>query len=161
MGSNQLNIVLAERKDIPLIFKFIKELAEYEKLLNEVKATEEILAQNLFGEQKVAEVVIAYLDNEAIGFALYFYNFSTFLGKAGIYLEDLYVKPEFRGKGYGKSLLKHLAKLAKEKKCGRLEWWVLDWNKASINFYKNIGAEPMNDWTVYRLTGDALKKLAE
>lgn len=161
MGSDQLNIVLAERKDIPLILKFIKELAEYEKLLNEVKATEEILAQNLFGEQKVAEVVIAYLDNEAIGFALYFYNFSTFLGKAGIYLEDLYVKPEFRGKGYGKSLLKHLAKLAKEKKCGRLEWWVLNWNKTSINFYKNIGSEPMNDWTVYRLTGDALKKLAE
>lgn len=161
MASNQLNIVIAERKDIPLILKFIKELAEYEKLLDEVSATEEILEINLFGEHKVAEVVIGYIENKPIGFALYFYNFSTFLAKPGIYLEDLYIKPKFRGKGHGKAFLKYLAGIAKEKNCGRLEWWVLDCNKPSINFYKKLGAEAMNDWTVFRLSGEALKKLAE
>ncbi len=161
MADGTFRIVAAKRKDISLILTFIKELAEYEKLLGEVFATEEILEKNLFGEHKVAEVVIGYEGQEAVGFALYFYNFSTFLGKSGIYLEDLYIKPQFRGKGYGKSFLKYLAKLAREKNCGRLEWWVLDWNKPSIDFYKKLGAEPMKDWTVFRLTGDSLEKLAE
>jgi len=161
MATENFKITPAEKKDIPLILTFIRELAKYEKLLDEVSATEEILEETLFGDHKVAEVVIGYLNEEPIGFALYFYNFSTFLGKPGIYLEDLFVKSEFRGAGYGKSFLKYLARLAKEKNCGRLEWWVLDWNKPSINFYKKIGAEPMNDWTVFRLSGEALKKLSE
>jgi len=161
MTAENFRIIPAEKKDVPLILTFIKELAKYEKLLDKVSATEAILQETLFGDHKVAEVVIGYVNEEPIGFALYFYNFSTFVGKTGIYLEDLYVKPQFRGAGYGKSFLKYLARLAKEKNCGRLEWWVLDWNKPSINFYKKIGAEPMNDWTVFRLSGEALKKLSE
>lgn len=150
----------AERKDVPLILYFIKELADYEKMLDEVVATEEILEQWLFDKNK-AEVIFSMEDGTETGFALFFHNFSTFLGRSGVYLEDLYVKPEYRGKGYGKGLLKKLAEIAMERGCGRLEWWCLDWNKPSIDFYLSLGAQPMEDWTVYRIAGDTLKQLAE
>ena len=150
----------AERKDTGLILRFIKELADYEKMLDEVIADEETLEKWIFDKQK-AEVIFALEDGIEVGFALFFHNFSTFLGRAGIYLEDLYVKPECRGKGYGKAILKKLAAIAVERGCGRLEWWCLDWNKPSIDFYLSLGAEPMSDWTVYRIAGDTLKKLAE
>lgn len=146
--------------DVPLIFSFIKKLAEYEKLLHAVTATEDGLREVLFGERRYAQTVIAYYKNQPVGFALFFHNFSTFLGKPGIYLEDLFVDPEYRGKGFGKALLAHLAKLARERDCGRLEWAVLNWNKPSIDFYESLGAKPMNEWTVYRLTGEALEQLA-
>jgi GNAT superfamily N-acetyltransferase len=157
---NELKIRNAVKSDVPLILYFIKELAEYEKLLHEVTATVELLEQNLFGEKSVAEVVIASFKNKDVGFALYFHNFSTFVGKSGIYLEDLYVSPEYRGKGFGKSLLKYLANLAIERDCGRLEWWVLDWNESAIKFYKSLGAKPMDEWTVFRVAGKELIKLA-
>lgn len=150
----------AERKDIPKILYFIKELANYEKMLDQVIADEKTLEEWIFDKQK-AEVIFAVVKNDEVGFALFFHNFSTFLGRAGIYLEDLYVKPEHRKKGYGKGLLKQLAKIAVERGCGRLEWWCLDWNKPSIDFYLSLGAEPMKDWTVYRLTGDTLKNMAK
>ena len=150
----------AERKDTALILQFIKELANYEKRLDEVVADEATLEMWIFDKQK-AEVIFALEDGKEIGFALFFHNFSTFLGRAGIYLEDLYVRPECRGKGYGKAILKKLAQIAVERSCGRLEWWCLDWNKPSIDFYVSLGAEPMSDWTVYRITGDTLTKLAE
>lgn len=149
----------ADEKDNKLILDFIKELADYEKLLNEVVATEEILFDSLF-VRKAAEVIIAEFNNEPVGFALFFHNFSTFLGRPGIYLEDLYIRPEMRGKGFGKTLLAYLAKLAIERNCGRFEWWCIDWNEPSINFYKNIGAVPMDEWTVYRVHNEALIKLA-
>lgn len=155
----ELNIRFAEEKDVKLILDFIKELADYEKLLHEVVATEEILKETLF-DKKAAEVVIAEHEGEPIGFALFFHNFSTFLGRPGLYLEDLYIRPEMRGKGYGKTLLAFLAKLAIERKCGRFEWWCIDWNEPSINFYKSIGAEPMDEWTVYRVHNEALTNLA-
>lgn len=154
-----VSIRLAEREDVGLVLRFIKELADYEKLLSEVVATEEILMETIF-ERRAAEVVIAELDGEPVGFALFFHNFSTFLGRPGLYLEDLYVRPEIRGKGIGKLLLSYLAKLALDRGCGRFEWWCLDWNTPSIDFYKSIGAIPMDEWTVYRVTGDALTKLA-
>lgn len=150
----------AQREDTPLILQFIKDLAEYEKMADEVVADEETLEKWIFDENK-AEVIFALEDGKEIGFALFFYNFSTFLGRAGIYLEDLYVKPDYRGKGYGKALLKKLASIGVERGCGRLEWWCLDRNKPSIDFYLSLGAEPMSDWTVYRIAGDTLKKLAE
>ena len=150
----------AEEDDVSMILYFIKELAKYEKMLDEVVATEEILKEWLF-EKKKAEVIFALEDGEAVGFALFFHNFSTFLGRSGIYLEDLYVKPEYRGKGYGKAILKKLASIAVERGCGRLEWWCLDWNKPSIDFYRSLGAEPMDDWTVYRIAGETLTNLAE
>lgn len=150
----------AERKDTPLILQFIKELADYEKMLDEVVADEAILEEWIFDKQK-AEVIFAMENGKEIGFALFFYNFSTFLGRAGIYLEDLYVQPGYRGKGYGKAILKKLASIAVERGCGRLEWWCLDWNKPSINFYMSLGAEPMSDWTVYRVAGDTLLELAK
>lgn len=153
------NIRFAEERDVPLILKFIKELADYEKLLHEVVATEEILMDSLFN-RKVAEVVIGEYNNEPVTFALFFHNFSTFLGRPGIYLEDLYVKPEMRGKGIGKIMLSFLAKLAIERNCGRLEWWCLDWNKSSIEFYKQMGAVPMDEWTTFRVHDDALTELA-
>lgn len=149
----------AKRDDISLILQFIKELAAYEKMTNEVVADEKTLEEWIFDKQK-AEVIFAVVDDEEIGFALFFHNFSTFLGRAGIYLEDLFVKPEYRGKGYGKAILKKLASVAVERGCGRLEWWCLDWNKPSIDFYLSLGAEPMSEWTVYRLTGDTLSDLA-
>lgn len=156
----QLTFRYAEEKDTAVILKFIRELADYEKMLDEVVATEDILREWIF-EKKKAEVIFALEDEEKIGFALFFHNFSTFLGRAGIYLEDLYVKPEKRGKGYGSALLKKLAQTAVERGCGRLEWWCLDWNRPSIDFYLSLGAEPMKDWTVYRIAGDTLRGLAE
>ena len=150
----------AEEKDLPLILSFIKELAEYEKMLDEVVATEELLKEWVFEKHK-AEVIFAMEGEEEAGFALFFHNFSTFLGRAGIYLEDLFVRPRYRGKGYGKALLKKLARIAKERGCGRLEWWCLDWNKPSIDFYLSLGAEAMEEWTVYRITGETLEKMAE
>ena len=151
---------LAKEEDLSLILRFIKELADYEKLLHEVVATEEILRESLF-ERRAAEVVIAEYHGEPVGFALFFHNFSTFLGRPGLYLEDLYVRPEMRGKGIGKLLLSYLAKLALDRGCGRFEWWCLDWNKSSIDFYKSIGAIPMDEWTVYRVCDKALEDLAE
>src|SRR4028119_245318 len=143
----------ASGEDVPLILSFIRELAEYENLYHEVVATEETLRANLFGERQFAEVLIAEHDGPPAGFALFFHNFSTFLGRPGIYLEDLYVKPELRGAGIGKKLLIHLARLATDRGCGRLEWWVLDWNAPTIGFYEKLGAVAMDDWTVYRLGG--------
>lgn len=158
--SAELKFRFAERKDLALILKFIRELADYEKMLNEVVADETVLEEWIFEKEK-AEVMFACIDGKEIGFALFFHNFSTFLGRAGLYLEDLYVSPEYRGKGYGKAILKKLAAIAVERKCGRLEWWCLDWNKPSIDFYLSLGAEPMSDWTIYRITGDTLKELAK
>ncbi|MGE5431793.1 MAG: N-acetyltransferase family protein [Syntrophomonadaceae bacterium] len=157
----ELVIKKACKTDTPLIFSFIRQLAEYERMSDEVVATEELLSEVLFGSNPAAEVVLAYYGEEPAGFALYFFNFSTFVGRPGLYLEDLFVKPEMRGKGIGKALLIHLAKIAIEKKCGRFEWSVLDWNEPAINFYKSLGARPMNEWTVFRVDGEKLKNLAE
>ncbi len=153
-----MNYRFATREDVPLILYFIKELAAYEEMLDEVVADEETLEEWLFDKQK-AEVIFALDQDQEAGFALFFHNFSTFLGRSGIYLEDLYVKPEYRGKGYGKGLIKTLAKIAVERGCGRLEWWCLDWNRPSIDFYLSLGAKPMQDWTVYRIDGETLKNL--
>lgn len=150
----------AERKDVPVVLDFIKKLAEYEKLTHEVVASEENLERFLFGKEKAAEVVIGYYKDMPVGFALYFFSFSTFLAKPGIYLEDLYVLEEQRGKGFGKALLSYLASVAVEKGCGRLEWAVLDWNEPSIKFYKSLGANMLDDWIVNRVSGDTLKALA-
>lgn len=155
-----LKIRTTDIKDAALILEFIKELAEYEKLSNEVVATHESIEQSLFGDNPKAFCVIAEWEGKPVGFALYFYNYSTFLGQNGIYLEDLYVRKEMRGNGIGKSLLSYLAAKAIAEKCGRLEWWVLDWNKPSIEFYEKLGAEAMDEWTVYRMTGEPLQKLA-
>lgn len=154
-----LTFRFADITDCGLILDFIKELAEYEKMLHEVIATEELLKEWIF-EKKKAEVIFAVKDGHEVGFALFFHNFSTFLGRSGIYLEDLFVKSEYRGLGYGKALLRQLARIAVERGCGRLEWWCLDWNKPSIDFYLSLGATPMDDWTVYRMTGEALHDLA-
>ena len=148
----------ADENDVTLILQFIKELAEYEKMLDEVVADEAILREWIF-EKKKAEVIFALDDGKEVGFALFFHNFSTFLGRAGVYLEDLYVKPEYRGKGYGKGLIKTLAEIAVERGCGRLEWACLNWNRPSINFYLSLGAVPQTEWTVYRVTGDTLKEM--
>ncbi|HJD96076.1 GNAT family N-acetyltransferase [Mailhella massiliensis] len=150
----------AERKDTALILQFIRELAAYEKLLHEVVADERTLEEWIFDRRK-AEVIFALEEGTEVGFALFFHNFSTFLGRAGLYLEDLYVRPEYRGRGYGKAILKKLSSIAVERGCGRLEWWCLDWNSRGIDFYLSLGAEPMSDWTVYRIAGETLKKLAE
>jgi GNAT superfamily N-acetyltransferase len=154
-------IRFATKDDVSLILSFIKQLADYEKLAHEAVATEAVLEQSLFGERKVAEVILGDYKGEVVAFALFFHNFSTFLGKPGLYLEDLFVKPEMRGKGLGKIMLSYLAKLAKERSCGRLEWWVLDWNQPSIDFYKSLGADPMDEWTVFRITGNTLEDLAD
>ncbi len=154
-------IRFASEADVPLILQFIKRLAEYERLAHEVVATEEMLRQTLFGGRQVAEVLIGEHRGEPVGFALFFHNFSTFLGRPGIYLEDLFVLPEMRGRGFGRVLLSHLARLARERECGRLEWSVLDWNSPAIGFYKNLGAVAMDDWTTYRLAGEALDGLAQ
>ena len=150
----------ADRKDTALILRFIIELAAYEKMENEVVADEKLLEEWIFDKQK-AEVIFALENGKEVGFALFFHNFSTFLGRAGLYLEDLFVMPEYRGRGYGKALLKKLAEIAVERGCGRLEWWCLDWNKPSIDFYLSLGAEAMRDWTVYRIAGDTLTELAK
>jgi GNAT superfamily N-acetyltransferase len=155
-----LEIRPAAEVDVPLILTFIRELADFERLSHEVVATEEALRDSLFGERRFAEVLLGYRSGVPAGFALFFHTFSTFLGKPGIYLEDLYVRPEFRGAGMGRALLVHLARLAKERNCGRLEWSVLDWNDPAIGFYKGIGASPVSGWTVYRVTGEALEELA-
>lgn len=152
---NALTFRNANENDIPLILSMIRELADYENLLHEVKADEDILRYNLF-ERRMAEVIFPVLDGKEIGFALFFHNFSTFLGKPGIYIEDLYIRKEYRHRGYGKALIETLKEIARERECGRVEWWCLDSNTPSIRFYKNIGAEAMTDWTVYRLSGDSL-----
>lgn len=153
-------IIAATQSDCGEILRFINELAAYEKMSSEVVATEELLKEWIFEKQK-AEVIFAVEDGKKVGFALFFHNFSTFLGRAGIYLEDLFVMPEFRGKGYGKALLKELARITVDRGCGRLEWACLDWNKPSIDFYLSLGAKPMDDWTIYRLTGETLNRMAE
>jgi GNAT superfamily N-acetyltransferase len=155
-----LRIVPATERDVPVILRMIKGLAEYERLAGHVTATEERLRTTLFGPRPAAEVVIGYADDAAAGFALFFQNYSTFLAQPGIYLEDLFVVPEARGFGYGRQLLIYLARLAAERGCGRLEWSVLDWNEPAIGFYKKLGAVPMEDWTIFRLTGPALSSLA-
>lgn len=157
---SSFEIVSATRDDCEEILGFIKALAEYEKMSGEVVATRELLEEWIFDKQK-AEVIFALEDGRKVGFALFFHNFSTFLGRAGIYLEDLFVLPEFRGKGYGKALLKRLAEITLERGCGRLEWCCLDWNKPSIDFYLSLGAKPLDDWTIYRLTGDSLNNMAQ
>lgn len=149
----------AEEKDSALLLKFIRALADYEHMLDDVVATEEILNEWLF-DRRVAEAFFALEGETEVGFALYFHNFSTFLGKGGIYLEDLFVLPEHRGKGYGKAILTHLAQIARERGCGRLEWACLDWNQPSIDFYRSLGATPMDEWTVYRVSGNGLQQLA-
>lgn len=154
-----LKLRFATTNDVSLILGFIKELADYENMSDDVVATEEVLRESLF-ERNIAEVIIGEYKNEPIGFALFFHNISTFLGKPGIFLEDLYVQPEMRGKGIGKIILSFLAKLAIDRKCGRLEWCCLDWNEPSIKFYKQLGAGPLDDWTVYRLDDEALDQLA-
>ncbi|MBR5232686.1 MAG: GNAT family N-acetyltransferase [Clostridia bacterium] len=157
---SELSFRFAEKKDCGLILYFIKKLAEYENMLSDVVATEELLEEWIF-EKKKAEVIFPCKDGTEIGFALFFHNFSTFLGRSGIYLEDLYILPEFRNKGYGKATLKKLAQITIERGCGRLEWCCLDWNKPSIDFYLSLGAVAMDEWTTYRMTGETLKKLAE
>ncbi len=155
---SELSFRFAVPDDTPLILRFIRLLAEYEKMADLVTATEEELRGQLF-EEKKAEVIFAVLDGKEIGFALFFHNFSTFLGRAGLYLEDLYILEEYRGKGYGKALFRELARVAVERGCGRFEWWCLDWNLPSIEFYRSMGALPMDEWTVYRIDGDTLRAL--
>jgi len=150
----------AERKDIPVILSFIKELAEYEKMADKVVATEELLEEWIF-DKNGAEVIFAVEKEKEVGFALFFHNFSTFLGRSGLYLEDLYVQPDHRNKGYGKALLKELAKIAVSRGYGRMDWSCLDWNRPSIDFYLSLGAEPLDEWTVYRLEGETLEKMAK
>jgi GNAT superfamily N-acetyltransferase len=147
-------------QDVPLILSFIRELAEYERLSHEAVMSVETLRESLFGARPYAEVLLGYADDEPVAFAVFFHNFSTFLGKPGLYLEDLFVKPEVRGNGYGRAMLVELAKIARERGCGRFEWAVLDWNEPSIRFYKRLGAVPMDDWTIFRVSGDALERLA-
>jgi GNAT superfamily N-acetyltransferase len=157
---SQVDIRFATESDVPVILYFIRELAAYENMSEEVVATEALLKEWIF-EKKKAEVILAQAEGETVGFALFFHNFSTFLGRAGIYLEDLFVKKEYRGKGYGKALLKELAKITVKRGCGRLEWSCLDWNQPSIDFYLSLGAKPMDEWTVYRLTGETLENFAK
>ena len=159
--SDSLTLTMANEQDLPQILAFIRALAEYERLADAVVATEEALKATLFGERRYAECVIARWEGEPAGFALFFHNFSTFLAKPGLYLEDLFVRPELRGKGVGKALLQFLAKLATDRQCGRFEWAVLDWNESAIGFYKSIGAEPVDEWTIFRLKGEALARLAK
>jgi GNAT superfamily N-acetyltransferase len=147
--------------DVPLILELIRDLATYERAPDEVTATEEQLVDVLFGERPSAEVLLAFEGESPVGFAVYFYNFSTWLGRPGLYLEDLFVKPEKRGKGYGRALLVELAKIARDRGCGRMEWAVLNWNEPAIKFYQALGAKPMNEWTVFRLTRDEIAKLAD
>lgn len=160
MAAIPFSITTATRADVPTILGFIRQLAAYEHLEHEVVATEALLEKWLFDKEK-AEVLIAREGDIPVGFALYFHNFSTFLGRAGIYLEDLFVLKEYRGRGYGKALLRRLAQITVERGCGRLEWCCLDWNQPSIDFYRSLGAVPMSDWTIYRLTGETLKQMAE
>ena len=155
-----LNIRSATRDDVPVILQLIRDLATYERAPNEVTATEDGLEEVLFGDKPAAEVRLAFENDTPVGFAIFFHNFSTWLGRPGVYLEDLFVKPEHRGKGYGRALLVDLAKIARDRNCGRMEWAVLDWNDPAIQFYRKLGAKPMEEWTVFRLTGDGITKLA-
>jgi GNAT superfamily N-acetyltransferase len=148
-------------EDVPIVLQLIRDLAAYERAPDEVVATEEQLVDVLFGERPVAEVLLAFEEGSPVGFAIYFYNFSTWLGRPGLYLEDLFVKPDKRGKGYGRALLVELAKIARDRECGRMEWAVLDWNEPAIKFYRALGAKPMDEWTVFRLTGEEIAKLAD
>lgn len=161
MASDGFIIRFATEKDIPVILEFIRALAEYERMSDQVIADEERLRETLFGERYFAEVILGFESNQPVGFALFFNNYSTFLARPGIYLEDLFVFPEQRGKGYGKAILAFLAKLAVERNCGRLEWSVLNWNEPAIRFYKKLGAEAQDEWTTYRVAGDSLHRLAE
>jgi GNAT superfamily N-acetyltransferase len=160
MDTATLRIDSAQAQDAGEVVALIRALAVYEKLEHEVVATEESVRASLFGERPGAEVLLARVGAETVGFAVFFHNYSTFLGRRGIYLEDLFVRPEHRGHGYGRRLLAHLAHLAVERQCGRVEWAVLDWNEPAIGFYRSLGARPMDEWTVFRLTGDALQSLA-
>ncbi len=157
----RLAIRRATLADVGAILNLIRDLATYERAPDEVTATEEQLVDVLFGKKPAAEVLLAFEDEEPVGFAVYFYNFSTWLGRAGLYLEDLFVRPEHRGQGYGRALLVELAKIARDRGCGRMEWAVLDWNEPAIEFYRKLGAKPMNEWTVFRLNADGIAKLAE
>ena len=150
----------ATEQDVPLILSFIQQLAEYERLSHEAIMTEQSLRESLFGPRRHAEVLLGYADAQPVAFAVFFHNFSTFLGRAGLYLEDLFVIPEMRGKRYGQAMLVELARIARERKCGRVEWAVLDWKEPAIGFYKRLGAVPMDEWTIFRDTGDALERLA-
>lgn len=156
----QLTFRFATEKDVPLILKFIKGIAEYEKMLDEVETTEELLHEYLFKKQR-AEVIFAVVDNVEVGFALFFHNFSTFVGRSGLYLEDIFVWPQYRGKGYGKAIFKQLVKIANERDCGRMEWVCLNWNQPSIDFYLSLNAKPLDEWTTYRLDKEDLKALAK
>ena len=161
MKTDNFAIRVAIVDDVPIILELIHALATYERAPNEVTATEQGLVEVLFGEKPAAEVLLAFENETAVGFAVFFHNFSTWLGRPGLYLEDLFVKPEHRGKGYGRALLIHLAKIARERGCGRMEWAVLDWNEPAIEFYRKLGAKPMGEWTVFRLTRDGIAKLAD
>lgn len=159
-GIADFTIKPATKKDVPVILSFINKLADYERLSHEVVATEELLQRTLFGQRRTAEVAIGYYNNEPVGFVLFFHNFSTFVGRPGIYIEDLFVEETNRRRGFGRALLAHIAKLAMARDCGRLEWSVLDWNEPAVNFYQKLGAMPMNEWTVFRVTGEKLNQLA-
>jgi GNAT superfamily N-acetyltransferase len=156
-----ITITAATPADVPTILSFIRELAEYEKLLDRVTATEALLQDTLFGPRRYAEVLMARIDARSVGYALFFHNYSTFLARPGVYLEDVYVQPAFRGRGVGKALLREVARVAQQRNCGRLEWSVLDWNKPSIDFYLSLGAKPLDDWTMYRLDETAIAALAK
>jgi GNAT superfamily N-acetyltransferase len=157
---NEFMIRPARVEDVPIILQLIRDLATYERAPHEVTATEEQLVDVLFGKRPAAEVLLAFEGQSPVGFAVYFYNFSTWLGRPGLYLEDLFVKPDKRGKGYGRALLVELAKIARDRECGRMEWAVLNWNEPAIKFYRSLGAKPMDQWTVFRLTGDGIARLA-
>ena len=159
-GIADFTIKPATKKDVPVILAFIRKLADYERLSHEVVASEELLRRTIFGQRRTAEVAIGYFKNEPVGFVLFFHNFSTFLGRPGIYIEDLFVEESYRRRGFGGALLAYVAKLAVARGCGRLEWSVLDWNEPAINFYKKLGARPMDEWTVFRVTDESLNRLA-
>ena len=161
MKKDNFAVRMATLDDVPVILDLIRALATYERAPNEVTATEKGLVEVLFGEKPAAEVLLAFENEAAIGFAVFFHNFSTWLGRPGLYLEDLFVRPEERGKGYGRALLERLAQIAKERGCGRMEWAVLDWNDPAIQFYRKLGAQPMDEWTVFRLTEEGIGKLAK
>ncbi len=161
MKTENFAIRLATAADVPIILELIRALATYERAPNDVTATEDGLSKVLFGEKPAAEVLLAFENETAVGFAVFFHNFSTWLGRPGLYLEDLFVRPEDRGKGYGRALLIHLAKIARDRGCGRMEWAVLDWNEPAIQFYRKLGGKPMDEWTVFRLTRDGIAKLAD
>lgn len=161
MKHDDFNIRPATVEDVPIVLELIRALATYERAPNDVTATEEALAEVLFGNKRAAEVLLAMENERAVGFAVFFHNFSTWLGRPGLYLEDLFVRPEDRGKGYGRALLVELAGIARDRGCGRMEWAVLDWNEPAIQFYRKLGAKPMDEWTVFRLTRDGIERLAE